>query len=473
MRLLIIHCLLITSHVFGCSDVSGQPDTDITTITIDVADTAQPVMGFGAHIWTGDRNVEPVLKELGLSYVRMTVGPNWFDVKQQPPSDASRNAMDRFLAEQFDADGESRLEDAKATWRMTDRLGIQVIMLQFSAPENWLSDDGHRQLLPEHVDDYARYWGSLVAFMDRHGMKPTYVELVNEPEGDWNTRILPEDYNRLVILTRKELDERGFQNVGIIGPGLAWLDHDDGAKHWIGALSTEGVRALTGWSTHAWDDVYRPDAPVRFVTDRWRDFHAAVRGKDPEQNKPIIITEYATSATTFNGAAYDPVESRGQNRASDSPAFAQRVFELTLVHINQGASVLVIWEAADQPWSHHGWGLAKGADNEQRRPAFHALSTLLPLIPEQAKALRQTWDDPHLNITGLVGGRRFVLAFANGTNQPQQRNIALGNANELKLQSATRYHSGRVEDAKLSMQGNNLHVIMPAESTLTCDFLIK
>ncbi len=456
----------------GCHALSEQSSSEPVTIRIDVKDTAQEVRGFGAHIWAGDRYVEPVLKELSLRYVRMTVGPNWFDVEQEPPTDSTRDEMDRFLAGHFDGDGEPRLRNAQLAWQMTERLGIQVILLQFTSPENWLSDDGHRQLLPEYVDDYARYWGSFVGFLVDQGMKPAYIELANEPEGDWNTRILPEDYNRLVILTRKELDDRGYHDIGIIGPGLAYLDHDNGSRQWIGALSDEGVHSLAGWSTHVWDDVFSPDTSVGFIDQRWHDFDAAVRKKDPERQKPIIITEYATSATTFNGVSYDLVKSHGNNRASDSPAYAQRVYELTLVHINNGASVLMFWEAADQPWSHEAWGLATGTNNKQRRPAFYALSTLIPLIPESARALRKTWDDPHVSIAGLIDEHSLVLAFANGTDQPQHRTIELNNTSGLKLKSARRYHADRVTDVPLSTQGNTLQITLPAESTLTCEFVM-
>lgn len=460
---------LFTPHAVQGDD-AAVPDRR-PTITVDVNEAGQRVLGFGAQIWSGDTAAEPVLRGLGLRFVRMTVGPNWPNVDAQPPTDATRSEMDRFLTAHFDGDREPRLANAKKSWRMTDRLGIGVIMIQFSAPDNWLSKDGQRRLLPEYLDDYARYWGSLVAFMDRHGMRPPYIELSNEPEGNWNTRIIPQDYNRLVILTRKELDERGFNEIQIIGPGLAWLDHDDGAKRWIEALTPDGAAALGAWSTHTWDDKFQPDAPVQFMADRWHDFKAVIRSKDPDRRKPIFVTEYATGATTFNGVTFDPVESDGPHRASDSNQYAQRVFEQTLVHVNQGASVLILWKAADQPWSHHAWGMVTSArDGGRPRPVFHALKTLMPHVPPNALALNPLRPDRQVTTAGFLGENRLVVALANGSDSTQPRTLVIRNAPGLSLIDATRFHAGRIEEIDLPMVDRQLVIDLPPESTLVCRF---
>jgi hypothetical protein len=460
---------LLTPHAVQAQD-AAVPDRP-ATITFDANDTRQRIMGFGAQTWSGDTTVEPVLRELGLRFVRMTVGPNWPNADALPPTDATRGEMDRFLADHFDGDGEPRLANAIKSWEMTDRLGIQVIMIQFSAPENWLSQDGQRRLLSKHLDDFARYWGSLVAFMDSHDMRPAYLELSNEPEGDWNTRIVPEDYNRLVILTRKELDERGFKGVRIVGPGLAWLDHEGGAKRWIGALTPDGVDALAAWSTHTWDDKFKPDAPVEFMAERWRGFTAAIQRKDPDGHKPLFVTEYATGATTFNGVNYDPVESDGANRASDSDAYAQRVFEQTLVHINRGASVLILWEAADQPWSQHAWGMVTSdQDGGRPRPVFHALTTLMPHVPRNALALIPLSPDKRVTATGFLDENNLIVALANGTNSSQTRTLVIRNAPGLHLIGATRFQAGRTEKIHLLVDDRQLAIDLPPESTLTCRF---
>ena len=463
----------ITLAVMGFNQACAQLTPHPPSITIDVAEPGQRVLGFGAQIWAGDMNAEPVLKDLGLRYVRMAVGPNWPNADALPPTDATRDEMDHFLAAHFDSDHEPRLANATDSWEMTDRLGIRVIMIQFAAPENWLSRDGKHRLLPEHLDDYARYWGSLVVFMDSHGMRPPYIELSNEPEGDWNTRILPEDYNRLVILTRAELNERGFHDVKIVGPGLAWLDHDDGGKRWIAALTTEGVDALAAWSTHAWDEKYQHDAPVPFMDRRWRDFKTAARRKDPAGLKPIFITEYATGATTFNGVSYDPVESEGNNRASDAEAYAQRVFEQTLQHVNQGASVLILWQAADQPWSHHAWGLVTSAEDGSRpRPTYHALMTLFPVVPPDAYALKPQQPDRYITGAGFLAEGQLVVALANGSNKSRTRTLVIRNAPGLALTDAARYHAGLTESVQLEHIDQRLVVSLPPESTLTCRFQI-
>lgn len=477
MRLLFALCFLsfaLLLEATGCSDVHGQSATDPPTITIDVAKPGHEILGFGAQIWAGDMDAEPVLKGLGMRYVRMTVGPNWPEVGTFPPTDVTREVMDLFLADHFDADHQPRLENAKRSWEMTDRLGIKVIMIQFTAPDNWLSKDGQRRLLPEHLDDYARYWGSLVAFMDSHGMRPPYIELSNEPEGDWNTRIMPDDYNRLVILTRNELNHRGFQDVQIVGPGLAYLDHDDGGKHWVDALTPAGVDSISAWSTHAWDEAFQPDAPTNFINERWQDFKTAIRLKGPAGQKPIFITEYATSATTFNGVVYDAVESDGNNRASDANAFAVRVFEQTLQHINQGASVLIYWQAVDQSWLDHTWGLMKHTpDGIRPRPVFHAFKTLMPLVSTDVRALKPLRHDEQITVAGFLAKDGLIIAMANSTNTTQSRTLKIHNAPGLTLLNTTRFHEGGTEQVDMVMDRDQIAVELLGESTLTCHFQLN
>jgi len=470
MRRVLALCLIVFACPLHACAADGGESLASTVIRIDVERTAQPLLGVGAHIWTGDTHVEPVLRELELRYVRLTVGPNWPDVGQAPPADTTREVMDRFLVQHFDGDAEPRLESAKATWRIIDRLGLQAIMIQFDAPHTWLTDDGQRRLRPEHLDDFARYWGSLVAFMDRHGMRPPYIELANEVEGNWNTRIPSGDYNQLVIQVRRELDDRGFGDVGIVGPGLAFLDHDRQGKQWVEALTDEGVDSLSGWSTHVWDEKIEPEAPARHIAERWRNFMQAVRTKDPERTKPIFVTEYASGTHIFNGVTYDLVESRGSSRASDSNAFAQRVYEQTLIHVNLGASVLILWEAADQPWSHQAWGLAFGPKAERRRPAYYALKPLITAVPGNAVALKPSWDDPSVTLAGWIGEGALVLGIANGTDRPERRVLHIQNAPGLELLEAIRFDEQGVAPVSSAMTHGKLEVYLPPGSTLTCRF---
>ncbi|HML74866.1 MAG TPA: hypothetical protein PKB02_10260, partial [Anaerohalosphaeraceae bacterium] len=74
---------------------------------------------------------------------------------------------------------------------------------------------------------------------------------------------------------------RGLTDVGIVGPGLAYLYH---GPSWIEALDNDGKAALAGWSTHAWDEGWgNTDALPSFLDMRWRDtFGAAVADADPD-----------------------------------------------------------------------------------------------------------------------------------------------------------------------------------------------
>ena len=68
-------------------------------------------------------------------------------------------------------------------------------------------------------------WGNTVASLAAGGLVPPYIELSNEPDGDWNTYISPANYNTLVKLTRggverPRADGRGHRRAQPVEPRL-------------------------------------------------------------------------------------------------------------------------------------------------------------------------------------------------------------------------------------------------------------
>lgn len=222
----------------------GQCQSDCTcpAIFLNGAQVSHTVLGFGAEIWAGDPHAQSVLEALELDYVRMSVGPNWSQLTETAPSGATRAEIDAYISTNFNADFSIRLSDAQAAWAMTQALDIQIILLNWEVPSHWETGAGDVKVI--HLEDYARFWGSLLVYLDANGMRPPLVELSNEPDGTWNTRISAASYNTLVKSTRLEFDERGFGDVGILGPGLAFLDRSDSGRTWVEALDTAGVGGI-------------------------------------------------------------------------------------------------------------------------------------------------------------------------------------------------------------------------------------
>ena len=260
-------------------------------IQFDVNDVSHPFGGFGVQIWPGDTRVESLITSLNLKYVRMKFGGDW-----TPPTDATQAQMDTYVASQYDGNTSIR-----ATYAILMQYDVAVIGNYFEGPSGWLGTNN--VLKSENFDDFVRLWGSIAYYMQNNSMPIRYIEMFNEPEGDWNIRVPGANYNTVIKLMRAELDSRGLTNVGIIGPGLAYLYH---GPDWIDVLDNDGKAALAGWSTHAWDEGWgHTDALPSFLDQRWQDyFGAAVDDVDPMHNKPIIVTEYATGVRTYNGVTY-------------------------------------------------------------------------------------------------------------------------------------------------------------------------
>ena len=66
------------------------------------------------------------------------------------------------------------------------------------------------------------------------------------------------------------------------------------------ALGDDGVAAISGWASHAWDPEFPPFTPeVDILKTKWNEFQQAIHEKDPA--KPIFITEYACVNDPGNG----------------------------------------------------------------------------------------------------------------------------------------------------------------------------
>lgn len=419
-------------------------------IQMDVNNVSHTFSGFGTQIWQGDMRVESILTSLRMKYVRMKFGGNW-----DPPTDATQAQMDAYVASQYDG-----VMSIRNTYTILNQHNITVIANYFEGPDVWLGSGN--LLKSEHLDDFARLWGSIAFYMQTHNMPIRYIEMFNEPEGYWNMYVPGSYYNTIVKLLRNELDSRGLTDVGIVGPGLAYLYH---GPDWIDALDSDAKTGLECWSTHAWDEgwLYREALPG-FLDELWKtSFGAAVNIADPNRSKPIIVTEYATGVRTYNGVTFG-------DEFTNTHQFAQRCYENSLTLINNGANILCYWEAANHSWQNDPmYGFLR--TDSSIRPVYYAFLTLTPYIPDNALVLEKTWDDSAISAAGFIGDNQLVMAFANSTADTVCRTVGVSGVTSLAITSAMAFESGAIVDktseAVFDYAAGSLAITLAPESTLT------
>jgi hypothetical protein len=452
--------LAVAIAFLSCFTCSSRSDGQ--TISMDLQQTDQQVLGFGAQIWAGDTRGHAALAEIGARYARLQHSVNFFTFPTQPPTDSNLvtddnfTAMKNYIAANFNGPGGSEswhLPGVKKTQNWANANGVELILNELQIAYSFLNAT-NTQMLTSRVDDYATFWGAMLSYLADNNVRPAYIELANEPNGTWNGRITSTDYNTLVTQTRSVLDAHGFSDVDILGPGLSLL----GDSSWTNALDSAGVNSLAGWSTHAWDDWQGIDARAQI-------FENAVDAKDP--NKPIFITEYATAITNFNGTSYGAPESGGN--AADQPVFAVQVFNNTLALVNHGAGALILWEAADQSWSGKRWGLKRL--NGTNRPAVDAMKPLLDLLPDNATALEQIWSDPEITAAGFIKDGKLIVGLANTLDRSEFRTLDFANVpGILQFDQGSQYNEGVVSPVFYSVTNNSVSFLLSAESNQTLAF---
>lgn len=431
-------------------------------VVLDLGASAQPFLGLGAQVWAGNRGGLDAVEQIGGRFVRAHHGTNFFSFDDQPPADDNGVVGDNFAAMKSYIAANFNGPSGSEPWHLPNITGMQawatsnqveIILNEFQIADSFLNSQGIA-MPSNRVDDFATFWGAMVSYLDDQGVRPKYVELANEPNGTWNGRISGPNYNTLVKQTRALLDEHGYGNVGILGPGLNYL----GNTVWIDALDQDGVDSLAGWSSHTWDDYLGID-------DRAQIFRDAVRARDP--SKPIFITEYATDKHVFGGTTYGDPDAGGD--AADRPEFAVEVLNNTLALVNNGASSLLYWEGADQPWNTIRWGLRRV--NGGSRPVARALAFLTEQLPEDAVVVEPPADDGPLTVSGFLGGDRFVLAATNTTENEVTTTIQLdGWAGGIDFDRGQQYHNDAVTALVSTLVGKELTITLPPTSAQVFSF---
>lgn len=424
-------------------------------IALDLQRKAQSFAGFGANIWPGDLLAMQTLDELGMKYARLDDNANFYYFPAQPPTDENDvegdnfNEILNFIEHNFDTpDGRTNLQFIRTTSDLAKKKGVQLIQTEFHIPRSFV--DANNALMTNRIDDLATYWAAMFTYLKANGVHSSFVELSNEPNGNWSGYISPSAYDSLVIKTRRMLDLKGHQSIGIVGPGLSVL----GTTNWIAGLSPPAVAALGSWSAHTWDDNYGLDSQLS-------KFMLEVRKQDPTRKKRVFMTEFATNRRDFNGVRYTFPETGG-NAADQSP-FAVWVLSNIATLVNNGVDTLVFWDAVDQVWSKKTWGLRRL--NGTTRPTYDALKMLSTALPADARVLEKSWQDPNVNVAAFHYTDRIVLCLTNTSGMVQNRNISLVNASsKLQVKSASQFHASVVSPLVLQISNSSLNISLLPES---------
>jgi hypothetical protein len=210
--------------------------------------------------------------------------------------------------------------------------------------------------------------------------------------------------------------------------------------------------------------------PLSFLRERWEAFAKATHPADPGRLKPIFLTEYGVVDVRFEGHEYDSPDKGVGRPASDTPGYAVRLYENTLLYASMGAAVPFVWQAADQPWDGKAWGLVR--EDGQRRPSFAAMLTLLPKIPDGAVVLRQLEFDDRLTAAAFTDNDQLIVGLANAGSERVIRRLSLFGFSDVDLEEATAFHGGKVVEGKVTVEHfdpcrHGLEVTLEPRSTLT------
>ena len=386
-----------------------------TTVVITPTVVSHKLNGVGVHLFDADNDptdtqFEDALDTLGLKYLRIQFGPNWdHENIPDPPAcndDSHRPLMYDFVQTNFNSDYSTRLDNAKTVSGIAEAQNIEIIYLNWRAFEIWLTDPIiYRELKEEYVNDYACFVTQVVKYLTDNEVKISYLEPTNEPDGTTDTKIPPGHYNNFVKFLREYLDEEGLDYIKILGPGLAYLNHDNTCESYVGALDPIGVNAIGVWAFHAWDPEFSPNEQEEDILRmRWQECQEIIKGIDPL--KPIFITEYAC----VNVEAGDPTKVN-----------ALCAVKNTLTLLDAGANVAVYWYLKEQSWDPNwkNWERALLEEDYDKKATFIALTSILPFISGDEVGVLET----------QVEGRITAASFYNEDNESGREQIVVSLAN--------------------------------------------
>lgn len=432
--------------------------------------------GFGAQVYPGDNRTEQVIRDLNLRYIRAEIGPSWSLLRERPLTGAKQEEVDRYVERNFNIDYPDRLSSARTVWDWAKQYDLKIILNFFDIPGEWIEwREGlkRRTLKDKNIRDFGKLWLGIIRYIKQHRLIPHYLELANEPDGDWNGAILPEQYDKLIRFVRSGLDGQHLESVGIIGPGLSNLEKDGRTEQQINGLSEEGVRSISAWSTHTWDEWHQQtnDQSHHLMRAQWNKFVYTIRQRDRLLRKPIFVTEYSSASIKFFGQSYGTYKYGRIPLAVDTHPYARRVYQNTLINLNRGANVLIIWSATGQEWDDKYNGLiSRPSEGSKERPMHKSLMTLMPYISPMDQLLEVSHDDAlDMVVTAVKSDDQLVIAISNPMPYEQFADIDLCDFQVMEITKSIRHQFDIIDTAamNISLNKETMNVKMPADTTTT------
>ena len=432
--------------------------------------------GFGAQVQQGDNRTEQVIRDLRLSYIRTEIGPSWSLLKERPLIGAEQNEVNRYVERNFNSDFPDRLSNAKKIWNWAEQYNLKIILNFFDIPGEWVEwrNDLNRRIIKDsNVIDFGKLWLGIIHYINRYNLIPDYLELANEPDGDWNGGILPDQYDRLVRYVHNGLKEMYLDPICIIGPGLSNLEKDGQTENQINGLSIEGAKSIYAWSTHAWDEWHKQsiDQSHHLMRSQWQKFVYAIGQRDHLLKKPIFVTEYSSASIKFFGQSYSLSKYEQLPLAVDTHPYARRVFQNTIINLNHGANVMIFWSATGQNWDDKYNGLiSKPSEGSKKRPMYKSLMTLMPYIYPMSEILDVLHDNVlDMVIAAVKSEEQLVIAISNPMPYEQFADIDLSDFQIKELKKSIRHQFDIIDTAEMNifLHEKIMQVKMPADTTTT------
>ncbi len=286
-----------------------------------------------------------------------------------------------------------------------------------------------------------------------------YVELANEPNGNWDAQFSTEQYTQLVKYVYLALESLGspYSQTLITGPGVGNMDWNtlSGTDIYTSAIlsNATALSNLGAFSIHNY--IY---AKVNGVSVENVDAQSSIDGHGQTANryyfplwysspksiapsKPVIATEMNTEASGFHGVNYGPPN--GHYLCNSAPytsanctivntvPYGVRIYTYMISLLAAGANVPIYWEAQDQSWEASAGGQGLVDLNGNYKTIYYALEPLFQYIQPNSSVLvspsTQAGDDIYsvaflspVFLSPPVTGRQIkcvTIALANGTGK--------------------------------------------------------
>jgi|GEM_PF-2348296 len=379
--------------------------------TVHVDQLLHQIEGFGGNGWIGDPGALGFLGELGMSWVRLNLNGVSEFKELGMPRDAYVDYFDHV----------TEWDRMAYLWSIKESKGLKFMFVSYGAPSIWLGDGNELPL--SHAEDLGFLWAAAMkAFADR-GYIPEYIELFNEPDGEWDAYCPPLVYNEVVKAARRELDRFNLQEIKIVGPGRAQADLGE-LDDWIEGLDPEGLAAHDALSIHGWTWAGPESHSSQYVRESTNGFYISADRVDPDRNKPRMMTEFLSKDYVIDGIRYGNQADTYLDTVVDTVPFAVHVTEDLLWHLDRGCNTVLIWQLADQWWETAGWGLMRRfEDGYARKPIFHSLSILLPQIASGFRVIK-TEHDGDAYVSAFGSEDTVVVALVNSTDERQIQGVS-------------------------------------------------